>query len=367
MPDGIAQKSPQQLEIETMTNTTSNIAIEITVEPMPPDAKLMQLSAGAFLAQAVYVAAKLGIADLLAGGPRSAEFLSVATATEERALYRVLRALASAGAFVEAEGRMFSNTPMSETLRSDHPRSTREMTIWLNEEEHWRVYGHLMHSVKTGEPAWDKVLGEPVFPYLFNTNTDLGDIFNRAMTSFSHQSIGPVLEIYDFSGASVIADIAGGYGHLLAAVLAANPAAKGVLFDLPAVLRGAPQMLDSYGVADRVELVEGDFFSEIPVKADIYLLKHIIHDWYDDKNQLILRNIRANMPDGGKIVIIDAVVPEGNEPHFSKIIGLEMLMTPGGLERTRDEFAELLASSGFELTRIIPTKGLTSIIEAVKA
>ena len=187
------------------------------------------------------------------------------------------------------------------------------------------------------------------------------------MTSYSHQSIGPVLAAYDFSGAETIADIAGGYGHLIAAVLAANPEAKGVLFDLPAVLAGAPQMLDSYGVADRVQLVEGDFFSEVPVVADIYMLKHIIHDWYDDKNQKILGNIRANMPEDGKVLIIEAVVPEGNEPHFSKIIDLEMLMAPGGVERTPSEFEELLRNSGFKLNRIIQTPGMMSIIEAVKA
>ncbi|MEP7212393.1 MAG: methyltransferase [Acidobacteriota bacterium] len=347
--------------------TTTNLAAAPAADALPPDAQLLQFSAGAFLAQAIYVAAKLGVADLLAEGPKSVEFLSVATSTDERSLYRVLRSLASAGAFTENDGKVFSNTPMTETLRSDHPRSTRDMTIWLNEEEHWRVYGQMMYSVKTGKPAWDSVHGEPVFPYLFNTNKELGDIFNRAMTSFSHQSIGPVLAAYDFTGAETIADIAGGYGHLIAAVIAANPEAKGVLFDLPEVLKGAPQMLEAYGVADRVALVEGDFFSSIPVKSDVYMLKHIIHDWYDDNNQKILGNIRQNMPDEGKVLIIDAVVPEGNEPHFSKIIDLEMLMTPGGVERTSSEFAALLEASGFRLNRIIPTQGLMSIVEAVKA
>jgi hypothetical protein len=211
------------------------------------------------------------------------------------------------------------------------------------------------------------VHGEPVFPYLFKTNPELGEIFNRAMTSYSHQSIGPLLEAYDFSGAKTVADIAGGYGHLLAAILAVNPDAKGILFDLAAPLQGAPQMLDSYGVRDRVELVEGDFFKSIPVTADIYLLKHIIHDWYDDSNQTILKNIRENMPDDGKVLIIETVVPSGNEPHFSKIIDLEMLMSPGGVERTAEEFETLLEDSGFKLSRIIATMGAMSIIEAVKA
>jgi hypothetical protein len=350
-----------------MTKTNDTAAAAAAPEQLPPDAQLLQLVAGAFVSQAIYVAAKLGIADILADGPRDVKYLAEKTATQERALYRLLRACASVGAFTETENKRFSNTPMTETLRSDAPRSTRDLTIWMGEEPHWRVYGELLYSVKTGRPSWDKVHGEPVFPYLFETNIELGEIFNRAMTSYSHQSIGPVLEAYDFSGAETIADIAGGYGHLLAAILAANPKANGVLFDLPIVLEGAPDMLDRYGVKDRVSLVEGDFTKEIPVKADIYLLKHIIHDWYEDKCRTILQNIRANMPDDGRVLIIEAVIPEGNEPHFGKIIDLEMLMSPGGVERTPTEFRELLEESGFRLNRIIPTMGPMSIIEAVKA
>ena len=347
--------------------TQTNLSAALAPQAIPPDAQLMQLVSGAFVSAAVYTAAKLGIADLLADGPKTTEQLAGLTETDEHSLYRLLRSLASVGAFEEVEVKLFANTPMTETLRADAPRSTRDLTIWMGEPEHWKVYGNLLHSVRTGKPAWDHVHGEPVFPYLFETNKELGEIFNRAMTSYSHQSIGPLLEAYDFSGIGTVADIAGGYGHLLAAVLAANPNSKGILFDLPAVLAGAPAMLESYGVTDRVELVEGDFFSEVPVHADVYLLKHIIHDWYDDKNQTILRNIRANMPDDGKVLIIETVVPEGNTPHFSKIIDLEMLMAPGGLERTPGEFEQLLEDSGFKMTRIIPTQGLMSIVEAVKA
>ncbi|PYS99011.1 MAG: methyltransferase [Acidobacteria bacterium] len=349
-------------------NTNQNTAAAAAaLNTTPADAQLMQLLSGAFIAPAIYTAAKLGIADLLNDGPKSAADLATETETDERSLYRLLRALASVGAFEEVAPKTFANTPLTETLRSDVPRSTRDMALWICDPEHWKVYGDLSYSVRTGKPAWDNVHGEPVFEYLFDTNKELGAIFNRAMTSYSHQSIGPVLTAYDFSKAKTIADIGGGYGHLLAAVLAANPNAKGLLFDLPTVLAGAPQMLDSYGVADRVELVEGDFVAEIPVVADIYMLKHIIHDWYDDKNQKILENIRANMPDDAKVLIIEAIVPEGNEPHFSKIIDLEMLMSPGGVERTPSEFEELLRNSGFKLTRIIPTQGMMSIVEAVKA
>jgi len=336
-------------------------------QQLPPDAQILQLALGAFVSQAIYVAAKLGIADILADGPRDVKYLAEKTASHERSLYRLLRACASTGAFAEVSPKIFSNTAMTESLRSDHPRSTRDLTIWMNEEPHWRVYGELLYSVKTGKPAWDKVHGEPVFNYLFDTDLALGEIFNRAMTSYSHQSIGPILEAYDFSGSKTIADIAGGFGHLIAAVLAANPEAKGILFDLPQVLNGAPEMLERYDVQDRVKLIQGDFCNEIPVKADIYLLKHIIHDWYEEKCQTILRNIRDNMPDDAKVLIIDAVVPEDDRPDLGKIIDLEMLMTPGGVERTATEFRELLADSGFKMTRIIPTVGPISIVEAAKA
>jgi hypothetical protein len=347
-------------------NSTDNSTAAANAQ-IPADAQVLQLALGAFVSQAAYVAAKLGIADLLAEGPRTAEFLSVATSTDERSIYRVLRSLASVGVFAESDNKTFENTPASETLRSDYPRSTRDLVIWMGEPEHWKVYGDLLYSVKTGKPSWDYVHGEPVFPYLFETNKPLGDIFNRAMTSLSHQAIGPVLAAYDFSNAGTIADIAGGYGHLLGAILQKNPQAKGVLFDLGAVLEGAPKMLGSYGVADRVELVEGDFFTEIPVQADVYLIKHIIHDWYEDSCEKILLNIRAQMPDDGKVLIIEAVVKDGNTPDYAKIIDLEMLMSPGGVERTAVEFAELLERSGFRLNRIIPTQGPMSIVEAVKA
>lgn len=334
---------------------------------LPPDAQLMQFGLGMFISQALFVAAKLGIPDLLANGARSTADLAQASETDERSLFRLLRSLASVGAFTQVSERTFANTPMTEFLRSDVPGSMREMILWMSEEPHWAIYSRMIDSVRTGKPIWEDVHGEPIFPYLFETNTALGDTFNRAMTSFSQVTIPAILASYDFSGAGTIADIAGGYGHLLAAVLKKYPSANGVLFDLPHVLEGAPAMLESHGVADRVTTVGGSFLDEIPVAADVYMLKHIIHDWYDDTNQTILGNIRSSMPDNAKVLVIDAVVPAGDEPHFSKILDLEMLISPGGMERTAAEFESLLTSSGFRMTRIIPTPSPVSIIEAEKA
>jgi hypothetical protein len=333
----------------------------------PPEAQLLQIATGCFASAAIYVVAKLGIADLLKDAARPVGELAASTDTDADSLYRVLRATASIGVLEEREGSIFANTPMSETLREDWPNSTRNLTIWMLEPAHWNVYGELMYSVKTGKTAWDKVYGEPCFDSLFGEMKDLGDIFNRAMTSYSLQTIPAIMMAYDFSAFGTIADIAGGYGHLLGAILQHNPAAKGMLFDLAPVLEGAPAMLESYGVRDRVEVVAGDFTASVPVTADCYLLKHIIHDWYDDKCRAILGNITLVMPDDAKILIIDAVVPPPGEPHFSKFLDLEMLMLPGGKERTADEFETLLSSSGLRLNRIIPTPAPISIIEALKA
>lgn len=333
----------------------------------PPEAQIMELAMGHFVAQAIYVGTKLGIADLVATGPKTVPDLAAETSTDERSLYRLLRSLSSVGVFTETGEHTFGNTPMSETLRADSPTSLRAMALFMGDEAHGRVVADMIYSVKTGKPAWDHVHGVPCFPYMFETNKPLGDIFNQAMTSFSHASIAAVLSTYDFTGVGTLADIAGGYGHLLGAVMQKYPSMNGVLFDMGVVLAGAPAMLDSYGVTDRVKLVEGDFFSEIPVRADAYIMKHIIHDWYDDNCEKILGNIRRSMPDDGRVLIIDAVIPPGNDPHPSKILDLEMLIAPGGVERTAAEFETLLQNSGFRLVRIIPTPSQVSIVEAVKA
>jgi len=347
-----------------MTDQTTSAT---ALQQMPPDAQLMQLSMGCFVSQAIGVAARLGIADLVADGPKQSAELAAKTGTHERSLFRLLRSLASVGVFAENPGKTFANTAISETLRSDSPTSMRAMAIFMGDEAHWRVYADMMYSVRTGEPAWDHVHGEPVFPYMFQTNKPLGDTFNKAMTSLSHGAIASVLAAYDFSGIGTLADIAGGHGHLLGAILKDYPSMKGILFDFGSVLAGAPAMFDSYGVADRAETVEGDFFREIPVVADAYILKHIIHDWRDEDCEKILRHIGRSMPDTAKILIVESVIPPGNDPHPGKILDLEMLISPGGVERTAEEFETLLTNSDFKLNRIIPTPSPMSIVEAVRA
>ena len=332
----------------------------------PAHAVLNQLACGVFISQALYVVAKLGIADLLVAGPRSVEELAAETGSHARSLYRVLRSLAAVGVFQETEPRVIGLSPLAEPLRSDAPDSRRNMMIFMGEAWHWQVMGNMDYSVKTGQPAWGHALGLEVFDW-FGANPDQAAIFNATMTELSTTAAPPIVEGYDFSQFGTLADIAGGHGYLLAQVLKSNPGLKGILFDMPQVLEGAGPLLEAEGVAERVELATGDFFVSVPSGADAYMMKHIIHDWDDERSIALLSTIRAAMPDTGKVLIIEMVVPDEPAPHPSLLLDLEMLVSPGGVERTAAEYGELLSAAGLRLTQIVPTKSPFSIVEAVKA
>jgi len=224
----------------------------------------------------------------------------------------------------------------------------------------------MLYSVQTGKPAWGYVHGAEVFDY-FAANPEQSEIFNRAMTDGSAGTAPVIVESYDFSGFNTLVDIAGGHGYLLSQVLKANPNTRGILFDVPPVIAGAGALLEKEGVAGRVEKVSGDFFASVPQSADAYMMKHIIHDWDDERSTKILQCIHAAMPDHGKVLIIETIVPAGSQPHYSKLLDLEMLVSPGGIERTAEEYSDLLRAAGFRLTRIVATPSPYSIIEAVKA
>jgi hypothetical protein len=320
---------------------------------------------GAMLTQALYVAAKLGVADRLAAGPRAVAELAPETGAHERSLYRLLRSLAANGIFRETAPRVFALTPLAELLRADAPGSMRNGVIFMGEEWHYRVWSDMAYSVRTGKPAWGHTHGEEVFDY-FAANPARAEIFNGAMTDMSVAVAPVVVAAYDFSGIGTLADIAGGHGYLLAQILKANPSVSGILFDTPPVVGGAAALLEREGVSERVERVAGDFFDSVP-RADAYVMKHIIHDWDDERAITILKNINAAMGADGKVLVVETVVPEGNEPHYSKLLDLEMLTSPGGVERTAEEYAALLSEAGLRLTRIIPTRSPFSIVEAVRA
>jgi hypothetical protein len=320
--------------------------------------RLAGLMTGYWYTQAIYVAAKLGLADLLADGPRSAAELAEATATDWRSLYRLLRALASLEIFAEDDRQRFCLTPMAECLRSG---SMRSLAIMRGEWQ-YQVWGRLLYSVQTGQPAFEKIHGMPVFEFL-SRHPDKGQIFDEAMTGVHGRETAAMLDAYDFSGIATLADIGGGNGSVLTAVLQRYPAVQGIHFDLPGVAERARTAIAAAGLAGRCRVIAGNFFESVPAGADAYLLRHIIHDWDDDRSLTILRNCRTAMAAGGKLLVVEGVVPPGNEPSISKFFDLAMMVLPGGMERTSEEYDRLFAAAGFRLSRITPTKTWVSVIE----
>ncbi len=339
-----------------------------TTPEVPPEAAAMQLlfqlGTGYIASAALQVALKLELADRFSSDPMPVDELARATGVDEDALYRVMRALASLGLLEEPTPRMFRLTLAGSMLRKG-PGSFHDMGLWITSPFHFRVYSEMLHTVTTGRPAAEKVTGMPVFEYLV-ANKELSEIFNNAMTGFSAGVAPAALEVYDFSGIDVLVDVAGGHGMVLTSILRQYPGMRGVLFDLPHVIAGSEPVIEAAGVKDRCTTSSGDFFKEVPSGGDAYIMKHIIHDWDDARATAILRNIRREL-DGkpqGKVILLETVLQPGSQPDLGKLIDLEMLMMPGGRERTEAEFAALFAGAGFELARVVPTRSPLSVVEA---
>ncbi|NUN65565.1 methyltransferase [Pseudanabaena biceps] len=327
---------------------------------------MMQMITGYWVSQCIYVAAKLAIADHLAT-PQTCEVLAANTGANPKALYRVLRALASVGIFTETEPETFAMTPLAEFLRSDSPQTLCPTAIMMGEPEHYQAWGNLLHSVKTGEPAFDHHFGKGVFEY-FGANPEAAKIFERCMDNFSEVELRAIAPIYDFSEFKVLVDVGGGYGELLAAILQKHPDSEGILFDEKYVIDNATKTLDKHGISDRCQLVIGSFFESVPTGGDAYLLKHIVHDWDDERAIAILKNCQQAMNEDSKVLVIEQLVPEGNEPAAAKMLDINMLvMCPGGKERTASEFQYIFEQAGLKLLRIIPTSEDIHIIEGCKA
>jgi hypothetical protein len=324
---------------------------------------MLQIISGFWISRSVYVIGKLGIPDLLQTGPKTAEELAAATKTDAPSLFRILRALVSVGVLNSAEGGRFAQTPLSETLVTDAPGSLRWFAVSELGQEHYPAWGNLMHSVKTGEIAFDNFFGVDIWKY-FQQNPEDAAVFNNSMSNVTAAVNDAITSLYDFSQFGKIVDVGGGHGGLITAILQKNPEVKGILFDAPQVIEGAQSKIEAAGLADRVETVAGDFFKSVPEGGDAYIMKWIIHDWDDEKSNTILRNCRNQMKANGKLILVDCVVPETDEPHFSKFIDLNMLVMTGGKERTEREFAQLLADAGLKLVRVIPTDQPFGIIEA---
>jgi O-methyltransferase domain/Dimerisation domain len=326
----------------------------------------MNLTAGKWVSQAIAVAVELGIADLLKDGTKTAAQIARSANASEDGVYRLLRALGSVGLFAETGNRRFRLTPLGKVLRTDSPQALGPYARFVGHESTWRPWEKLGHSVRTGEPAFDHVFATPIFEYFAN-KPEAAAVFDAAMTSISTWESRAVVAAYDFSGIRTLVDVAGGHGLMIMTILKANRNMHGILFDLPHVTAGAATLLRSGGVADRCQILSGDFFASVPEGSDAYIMKHIIHDWDDERAIQILRNCHSAMRCGAKVLIVDSVIPSGNAAHFGKLLDLEMLaLTPRGRERTQAEFRDLLQRSGFKFRRAIPTETHLSLIEGVR-
>lgn len=332
----------------------------------PASAQILELLTGKWVSCAISAAAELGVADHLIAGERNVEDLARLTSSHAPSLYRLMRALASLGIFRETSAQAFALTPMAECLRSDAPDSVRTLARFFSMPAMWSAWGEILHCVKTGETGLMKAFGSPnPFEYL-KDHPDQAAIFDGAMTDLSRLNAPAIAQAYDFGKLRRLVDIAGGHGLLLGTILHRYTNLQGVLFDLPQVIERARQH-PGHLPADRCEMVAGSFFEKVPQGADGYMMQHIIHDWDDERSVAILRNIRGAMDPSGRVLVVENVIPEGNAPSFGKLMDLEMLMAPGGRERTEAEYRDLFTAAGFRVQQIHSTYAPQSIIEAVPA
>lgn len=330
-----------------------------------PSQTLMRLVTGFQVSQAIHVAVVLGVADLLREGTRTSDDLAKACGADSGGLYRLLRALAAVGIFEEGADQTFSQTPMSEQLRTDSPTSVAGWAKLVGQEYFWNTWSHLLKGIMTGTNVFQQLHGEDIWTWR-SRDPELSRIFDDAMTSRSAQSSRQVIEAYDFSGYSLIVDVGGGRGRLLADILASNSNARGILFDQPHVV--SDELLKAEGLAGRVEVVGGSFFESVPPGGDAYILKSIIHDWEDAESIAILRSVRKAIAQNGKLLLVEQVIGPPNAGPRTKFSDLNMLTLPGGRERTEEEYARLYKAAGFRLTRVVsPAPDTHCVIEGVPA
>jgi len=331
---------------------------------VPPPFAVLDLMLGSMVTQTIYVAAELGIADLLyTDGPLPAGEIARKVDADPESLSRLLRFLASYGIFAEQDGR-YALTPRADALRSDAPMSMRGMARLMGHPTHWADWTGFLETIRTGEPAVPKRHGGMNMFELVMTDQDYGQIFFGGMTNLSDTETVPLVSGYDWSQFGTIVDVGAGRGGLLAAILQAAPDSRGICFDERAPGNGAGEVLEAAGVADRVRIETGSFFGPAPAGGDAYLLKHIVHDWPHEQTVQILRNIRAVAGPDTRLLIMEFVLPEDSSPHIGKLIDLWLLLLLGGVERTASQYAELLAEAGWQLERVVPTMATIAIVEA---
>lgn len=332
----------------------------------PPHAQLIQMSSAYWISRVVHAAAKLGLADQLAKGPKTAAELAGPTRTHAPSLHRLMRTLASLGVLTERGAQGFALTPLGEALKTGAPGSARATLLTFGSPTFLRAFESIMYSLETGATAFEKVMGMPVFEYL-GQHPEEASLFSETMVGFHGAEPPAVAAAYDFSAFMTVVDVGGATGNMLAAILTRHAGPRGVLFDMPHVVGDAPALLKERGVDKRVTIEPGDFFKTVPAGGDAYLLSHVIHDWNEEQCLTILGHCRKAMKPDSRLLIVEMVLPAGDTPHPGKVLDMVMLVIPGGQERTEAEYALLLGKAGFRLTRVVPTASAVSVVEAVPA
>jgi hypothetical protein len=328
---------------------------KVEADATDPVMQLVQLATSYWFSRCLQAVAEIGIADALTEEPHSAADLAQTVGANPDSLDRVLRLLSTQGIFVLTDGR-YSHSPLSRILRDDHPHSLRSYVRFVGTPLFWDSYAEMEHVIRTGQTGVSKIEPCGVFAYMHD-HPDVMELFNGAMRGKAESAIGPVIASYDFSGFGSIADIGGGLGHLLKAILQTTPNTQGVLFDQPHVIAQVAS-------AERLQLRAGDFFHDPLPQCDCYILMEVLHDWTDEQCVDILRRVRAAAPNEAKLLVVETVLPQDNRPHFAQHLDINMMVLTGGRERTPDEFSRLFSDSDFRLRRVIPTRGAYSIVEA---
>jgi len=324
---------------------------------------MLQLITGYWISQAVGAAAKLGLADQLADGSRSASDVATSVKADTESVHRVMRMLASIGVFTMGPDERFGLTPLGDTLRTGVPGSMKNFAIAQTSPGHWLPWGQMSEAVRTGKSMTMPTLGMELWDW-YSIHPEEGEFFNGAMGDLSAGVSGEVTNSYDFSGFNTVLDVGGAHGILLGAILRANPHMRGILFDLPHVTATAGDSLRAQGIEQRCTLVTGDFFASVPAGADIHVLKQIIHDWSDEECTTLLRNCHHALKPTGKILLVEMVIPSDNSPSMAQAMDMNMLVLLTGKERTESQYRDLLTAAGFRMERVIPTHSPFSIIEA---
>jgi len=332
----------------------------------PPHVQLIQMAMAHWVSRIAYVAAKLGLADHLANGPKTADELAVPTGTHAPSLYRLMRTLTNLNILAEDTTHRFALTPLGEALKTGAPGSARPSILTLASDWMSRGWEQLLYSVQTGGCGFEQSLGTPLFDWLAK-HPEEASLFSQTMMGFHGAEPAAITAAYNFSGLSTLIDVGGATGHLLTTILAGNPASRGILYDLPHVVRDAPALIQARGLTDRVTIEAGSFFERVPSGGDAYLLSHIIHDWTEAQCLTILGHCRRAMAPGSRLLIVEMVLPSENVPHPGMMLDMMMLVGPGGQERTEPEYRTLLGKAGFRLTRLVPTETAVSVVEAVLA